>query len=265
MLKLFRRPSAPPEPAAPPRVAEDERVYAIGDIHGRADLLDDLLRRIVTDAQTHSDGRRVTIVFLGDYIDRGENSAQVLERLMRLHDKGAVCLMGNHEASLLDFVDDPVAASRWLDFGGLQTLASYGVPLPTGRDRAQLHNAALTLGARMGPHLGFLRNALLPHHESGDVVFVHAALAPNRPLPAQREDVILWGDEAFLRTGWRADRLAVHGHYASNDVVSAPGRVCIDTGAFYSGVLTAARLDLDISFISTRASNTRTKQFRLHD
>ncbi len=244
MLRFLRnRQSRVPDDGPTPRVDERERIYAIGDVHGRIDLLDALLEKIRADAEEQADGRNVRTVLLGDYIDRGEASAAVLARVAALHADGAICLRGNHEAALVAFLDNPASDSGWLDFGGLQTLASYGVALPKTRDSAALRTAAAALSWAMGPHVEFLRRGLVNTHVSGDVVFVHAALVPGRPLEAQNEGALLWGDPRFLQRGWQPDRLVVHGHYAAAELVEAPGRICIDTGAYFSNHLTAICLD----------------------
>jgi serine/threonine protein phosphatase 1 len=237
---------------SPPRVAADCRIYAIGDVHGRADLLDALLAAIAADAARFADGRAARLVLLGDYVDRGEASAAVLARVAALRQAGAVCLRGNHEAALLAFLADPGDAG-WLAMGGLQTLASFGVRPPNPRDRRAVAAAAAALGAALGPALAFLENDLVTFHESGDVVFVHAALAPAVPLPAQDEADMLWGNSRFLERAWQKGRLVVHGHYAAPAPVQAPGRICVDTGAFYSGRLTAVRLDEGVAFLSAGA------------
>lgn len=236
-----------------PTVAADERVYAIGDIHGRFDLLIPLLRRIERDAVARADGRRPRIVFLGDYIDRGEQSRQVLEALGQLAAAGSpdlVFLRGNHEAALLDFLDDPEAHVGWLRFGGLETLASFGIPLPRGAiregDMARLRDA---LTRAVAPHRGFLES-LLPLHRSGDVLFVHAAVDPERPLEKQGEEALFWGHPGFLVDEPVPGVRIVHGHYDARQPVSLAGRICVDTGAYYSGVLTALRLDGGEAFLA---------------
>lgn len=247
--RLLRR--APPPPEA--RVAEAHRVYTVGDIHGRADLLEPLLTRIAADAEVRRDGRETRHVFLGDYIDRGDDSRQVLDRLLALRaeaGEAAVCLKGNHEAALLEFVDDPVGGARWLGFGGDRTLLSYGVPVPRDlSDAGALQAAGAALHAALGDHLAFLRS--LPClWRSGDYVFVHAALAPRVALEAQQESDMLWGNRRFLRQGCGLPGLrVVHGHYDDPEPVVRPERICIDTGAYYSERLTALCLDAGMRFL----------------
>ena len=248
---------APDEaPARPvePRVGEDERIYAIGDIHGRADLLVELLAQIRDDIRAHADGRRSSLVLLGDYVDRGDASAEALGHVARLAQAGAICLRGNHEAALVDFVQDPVAGLSWLEFGGLQTLASYGVAIPDRQNPRALRLAADALAEAMGPHLFFLAGELPIVHRSGNVVFAHAGLDPAFPLEEQPTEKVLWGSRRFLRSGWRPDAVVVHGHYASEAVSRGPGRICIDTGAYYSNCLTALRLDAGAAILQTGRS-----------
>lgn len=250
--RLFSRKGRTEVPAPALRVAEDERIYAIGDIHGRADLLRKMLAAIVADADARADGRRVRLIFLGDYIDRGDQSRRTLALLRGVaeaaEDGGALFLRGNHEAALLDFLDDPVAGAAWLDFGGRQTLADYGAPPPALRpDAAALSAAHAALTAAIGPDLDFLR-ATRVSARSGDVVFVHAGFEPSRPIDDQPPAVALWGARASAPPA--PDLLVVHGHFADAEPVDAPLRICVDTGAYYSGRLTAVRLDAGRGFIS---------------
>lgn len=243
-----------PDRLVKPRVAESDRIYAIGDIHGRADLLIQLLEQIRNDIRARKDGRRSSIVLLGDYIDRGDASAVALRHVRTLSQAGAICLRGNHEAALVDFVKDPVAGVGWLEFGGLQTLASYGVPIPDRKNAHAVRLAAEALAEAMGPHLTFLESDLPILYQSGNVVFAHAALDPLYPIDRQPMEVVLWGSRRFLKSGWRPDAVVVHGHYATEAVRKGPGRICIDTGAYYSNCLTALRLDSEATILQTGRS-----------
>lgn len=245
---------SPPVCAVRPLVAAHERIYAIGDVHGRADLLVELLKQIKADIRRHADRRRIKIILLGDYIDRGDASAETLGHVMTLANAGAICLLGNHEAALLDFMKNPVAGVNWLEFGGLQTLASYGVPSPDRTDPQSLRLTAEVLADAMGPHLTFLRRGLPLLHHSGNVVFAHAGLEPSCPLDQQPSDAVLWGSRRFMREGWRDDAIVVHGHYATDDVCEGAGRIGIDTGAYYTNRLTALRLDAGEAVLQTGAT-----------
>jgi serine/threonine protein phosphatase 1 len=243
--QLLGRPRAN---ASAPQVAHTDRIYAVGDIHGRADLLQDLLARIAQDAAARADERRSKYVFLGDYVDRGEQSKQVLEILRSLPaalDADVICLRGNHEAALLDFLEDPEAGARWLNFGGDQTLRSYGLDpaAPPLRLRDDFRKA-------LGPHLAFLERTER-FWISGDVAFVHAAINPRRAIDDQDDQDLYWGNRAFLKGRGRAGRLVVHGHYNDHSPIVTPHRICVDTGAYYSDNLTAVCLDQDVRFLGT--------------
>lgn len=243
-----------------PGVNPKHRIYAVGDLHGRYDLLREMLKRIVEDFEERRDGRRLKIVFLGDYIDRGDQSRDVLETLMKLVSGvhlDLVTLRGNHEAALLDFIRSPSHNRSWLDFGAQQTLASYGVAWPrrelTEVDLVTLRNA---LAEALGEHLEFLRNMPVMA-KSGDVVFTHAGVARGDGEGLTNHRAMLWGDGS-ADPDWPAPgKLVVHGHYDDAGPVDRPGRICVDTGAYYSGRLTAVRLDEGVGFMSVTSAGAR--------
>ena len=250
-LISFRKSSrALPSPKVDPR----ERVYAIGDIHGRFDLMIRLLDRIVRDAEAKDDGRKVRLVFIGDYIDRGDASADVLDALSHLAmtpDHNAIFLLGNHEDAMLTFLDAPHQGASWLRMGGQQTLASYGMGhVPDGLLQTDPLGVRDELARAAEDHIPFL-NDLKPKFVSGDVVFSHAGLNPARDLTDQSRDALAWGHPDFLQDWPLPGKRVVHGHYDDVSVVTKGGRICVDTGAYYSGVLTAVRLDDSEAFIST--------------
>lgn len=231
--------------AAPSTVADDELVYAIGDVHGSLSLLDDLLDRVAADACAAPGVVRRTLILLGDYIDRGPDSAGVIDRLDRLAMPGFAIryLLGNHELAMLDFLRDPAAGRGWLRFGGVATLASYGVTdirdmddpvaLTALRDRLR-HN----LPAR---HLAFLEN-LEPMATVGDYAFVHAGVRPGAPLAEQCLDDLCWIRDPFLSFAGRHDKRIVHGHSISPFPDVRDNRIGVDTGAYAGGPLTALAL-----------------------
>ncbi len=254
--QIFKRKSRTRRPRL--SVAPDERVYAIGDVHGRADLLLGLLERIQADAWAIKDHRRTRLVFLGDYIDRGDDTARVLKILSGLKESetdGIVCLMGNHEAALLSFLSDPIGNPDWLRFGAMQTLASFGVEVlsadPDPVQRVRIRDA---LAYALRPYMAFLRG-LDPMVRSGDVVFAHAGWRPENPNTAGSTQDMLWGYSEFLQAQPVPGVRVVHGHYDSARPVSAPGRICVDTGAYYSGLLTAVRLDDGEVFLSVNGAD----------
>lgn len=231
-----------------------EVVYAVGDIHGRLDLLDIMLR-LIADAAGNEAGR-ARVIFLGDYIDRGPASSGVLGRLAGLKSDGArLCfLKGNHEASMLRFLDDASLGPQWCAFGGIETLASYGVAAPReAEDDAGWELARQELAARLPPaHLEFLQRLDLMT-EVGDYVFVHAGVRPGQSLETQAEEDLLWIRDDFLNDRRRLPKIVVHGHTPQPAPVRDRRRIGLDTGAYMTGVLTAARIEAgDVTFMSAR-------------
>jgi serine/threonine protein phosphatase 1 len=241
LLSRVRKKLAPDAPAAI-TPAPDQPFIAVGDIHGRADLLHALQKMIAERFPGWP------VVFLGDYIDRGEDSRAVLDDLRACAPDRAgriTCLMGNHERMLLDFIDDPaLAAPTWLANGGLQTLLSFGVRPPRGGSPTP--DAAATLRDNLcdaiGPaRLNWLRQRPLSWH-NGNVWAAHAGVDPRVPLSQQTQDTLLWGHPAFARIPNAAGALVVHGHTIVRTPVLSDGRVAIDTGAYATGRLTAAAI-----------------------
>jgi serine/threonine protein phosphatase 1 len=240
----------------------DRPTYAIGDIHGRFDLLVPLMRAVLADAQGAGiDTPR--LVFMGDYVDRGEQSRQVLDFLLDLArgnpggavddtETDVVLLRGNHEEMLLDFLRDPAGEGpRWLRSGGLQTLLSYGVGNVTASaDASALTAAASRLRDAMGPTVDAL-SRLPTAARYGDVFFSHAGADPGLPTQLQSQRTLVWGARAMF-TDLRDDGVwVVHGHYVVDEAELTRGRIPVDTGAYYSGKLTAARLmDGDALFLT---------------
>lgn len=251
LMKLMNRgqtalQGAPSEQRFRAPVLPDELLFVIGDIHGRDDLLARMLDRLSGIRERHHAGGG-RLVFVGDYIDRGDRSAQVLDRLSGLCAKagsGVVCLAGNHERMMLDFLADPEAKGpRWLRNGGLQTLASFGIgQLSDSSTGAALVAARDRLRTALPAGMEAWLAALPCQFQSGNVAVVHAAADPGQPLGDQSMKTLLWGHDRFL-TEARTDGLwVVHGHH----IVEAPsvtrGRIAIDTGAFATHRLTAAVL-----------------------
>lgn len=220
------------------------RIYAIGDLHGRADLLERLHAEIAEELAA-SPPERALIVYLGDYLDRGFGSAEVLERLLAspLPSLEPVFLKGNHEAMALAFLEDPIGAAAWLEFGGRETLKSYGLEPPGKLDREALLELREAWCRRLPPaHLHFLKGLRLKF-EVGDYLFVHAGIDPSRPLSRQRERDLLWMREPFLSAKGPFGKVVVHGHTPVPEPENLPWRINLDTGAFLSGRLTALVLE----------------------
>ncbi|WP_051356375.1 metallophosphoesterase [Azorhizobium doebereinerae] len=244
MQTFFHRLLVRPGPAEPPsRVPDGQVIYAIGDLHGRADLLDRAAAAIGADAARTPRLAPLT-VFLGDYVDRGPGSAAIVERLA----SGAfptpiVALKGNHEAVLLAALEDDATLVRWCGFGGLETLFSYGCdvrPVQLGRDLAATR--AAFAAALPEAHRAWMAGLPL-HFTAGDYFFCHAGIRPGVPLHAQAEQDLLWIRDDFLTSQARHERVIVHGHTPVMAADLQPYRINIDTGAFGTGRLTCLRLE----------------------
>ncbi len=226
----------------PPRAPDDCRVYAVGDIHGRADLLATLHDLIVDDAAAATAKRKV-LVYLGDYVDRGPWSFAVVDMLIEAPLEGfeIVHLKGNHEDFLLRFLEDEnlEEADLWLINGGDATLHSYKVPLltlPFGL--AELETARHAFLAALPPsHMTFFQGLKMFHVE-GDYLFVHAGIRPGVPLDEQDEEDLLWIREGFLDSDADFGHMVVHGHTPEVDPDVHPNRIGIDTGAVFNDRLT---------------------------
>ncbi|GAB6041429.1 metallophosphoesterase [Endothiovibrio diazotrophicus] len=231
----------------PPSLPVGVRVYAIGDVHGRDDLLGVLHRRIAEDLARSPAAGEVVLIHLGDYVDRGPASRAVLERLLGPLPAGitaTVHLIGNHEELLLAFLDDPGVGRAWLQLGGDATLADYGVPLtPDVPPAARFAALSRALGEAMPATHRALLQSLVLHHRIGDYLFVHAGILPGRSLERQRREELLWIRDEFIHS--RADHgvMVVHGHHIVPAPEEHPNRIAIDTGAYHSGVLTALVLE----------------------
>lgn len=233
---------------------EGTRVYAIGDIHGRADLLDELHARILEDSRA-SDAERHVVVYLGDYVDRGPDSKGVIDRLLGdlLPGFERVFLKGNHEDAFLTFFQEPETGRDWKDYGGLETLMSYGVRALPLKDEPDAFVAARDDLAKNFPsaHLDFLGSLSLSHAE-GDYYFAHAGVRPGRPLSGQTGEDLMWIRDDFLSSDADFGKVVVHGHTPEAQPVERANRIGVDTGAYITGILTCVVLDgSDRRFLQT--------------
>jgi serine/threonine protein phosphatase 1 len=226
------------------RPPEGLRLYAVGDIHGEHEALVEIRSRLARDRAERPvpDWREV---YLGDYIDRGPDSAGVIETLATAPEADRrVCLLGNHDAFLRDFLarPEPSALWLWLTNGGTTTLADYGIDA-TGDPRAEsLHRALLR--AMPEHHLRFVRG-LVAAATFGDFAFVHAGIRPGVPWEEQIEDDLLWIREEFLGHPGPHERVVVHGHTPARRVEPRPARINVDTGAGKGGHLSAVTIEPD--------------------
>lgn len=231
---------------AKPRGARGYRAYAIGDVHGRLDLLEQLLADIERDRRERP-ARKTLLVFLGDLIDRGPHSAQVLDRLRNFSADGVrtVFLLGNHEEVLLRILDgDAALITKWRWFGGSECLSSYGVEpaqLAKLSDEEALQRVRAAIPA---DHVKFLES-FVDTCRFGDYLFVHAGIRPGVSLEEQLQADLRWIREPFLLDESDHGCVVVHGHTISEEVEERPNRIGIDTGAYQTGVLSALAIEGD--------------------
>jgi len=252
LKNLFRAPQ--PERALP-QIPEGQRVYAIGDIHGRLDLLVTLAEAI--EADNASRGRAdSTVILLGDLVDRGPDSAGVITAArMWASQRKLRCITGNHEEMFLEAFESPEVLRHFLRYGGKETLLSYPVD-PVAYLSAELHDLQLMM-AEAVPHedIDFLRN-FEDMIVIGDYVFVHAGIAPNVPLDDQQDVQLRWIREPFLSNKDDHGFVVVHGHTITDEPDIRFNRIGIDTGAYESGRMTALGLEgTERWFIEARETN----------
>lgn len=235
----------PRQSAKKPRLPEGIRVYAFGDIHGRADLLREMFTVIDADL-VRNPVRRAIHVFLGDYVDRGPDSAGTLDLLIergRRHE--TICLKGNHEVFMLEVLLDPSKLGDWSKFGGLPTLMAYGIQPSFNPDSAEQVALIEALRKRLpDAHRRFLEG-LLPSYICGDFFFVHAGVRPGIPLNEQTEADMLWIRDEFLDSEENFGKFIVHGHTPVREPDIRPNRINIDTGAYATGNLTLLTIQED--------------------
>ena len=227
-----------------PAGARGYRAYAVGDIHGRVDLLEHLLAKIHADLQ-HRPAPKTLLVFVGDLVDRGPSSAQVIERLRCYRRDGVrpVFLLGNHEEVLLRIIaGDSSVVESWLKFGGLQCLQSYGVTLASIRGRSAEQVVEIVRASVPPEHVEFLES-FADSCRFGDYLFVHAGIRPGVEVDQQSQADLRWIREPFLFDERDHGFVVVHGHTITDEVDERPNRIGIDTGAYRSGVLTALAIE----------------------
>lgn len=219
------------------------RIYAIGDIHGRADLLRIMLEKIGIDRQQRPVERPI-LLFIGDYVDRGPSSREVIDILLKCRDAGeSIFLKGNHETFITRFLKEPAVLSDWRQCGGLETLLSYGLKPSFSPDEGERAKLSEELAAAMSiDQLAFL-NSLPLSFQCGDFLFVHAGIRPGIPLADQVEEDLLWIREDFLGSEAAFGVFVVHGHTPVREPEMRSNRINIDTGAFATGRLTCAVIE----------------------
>ena len=250
-----RRETAPAALSRAYRIPDGRRVYAIGDIHGSIGPLEALLDTIAQDAARRP-AANITLLYLGDYVDRGIGTREVIDRAMRrppfAHE--VIHLKGNHEVMLEQFLAEPEFARDWRNYGGLETLASYGVDIRKVQLGREFDEARDALVAAMPPgHTAFMAGLRLTA-EIGGYFFCHAGVRPGVPLVQQVEADLLWIRQPFLNSDEDFGRVVVHGHSPAEHPEVRHNRINVDTGAYATGRLTAAVLegeDVDFLYATT--------------
>ncbi len=229
-----------------PALPEGQLLYAVGDIHGRLDLLQAMLGLIEADARDSAQAKRRTLVFLGDYVDRGPDSRGVVDLLLGNlpREFDTHFLKGNHEAILLAFLEEAWRLDHWLRNGAASTMQSYGV------DTERLTRLAAPADVWQQAFAEALPEAHLRFYQGlglsvslGDYLFVHAGVRPGIPLEAQSEADLVWIRAPFLDHAGALGKIVVHGHTPGPAPVTRSNRIGIDTGAVFTGRLTALRLE----------------------
>ena len=254
--KLFRRMSANISSTRSFAGPSGKRLYAIGDVHGRLDLVDELLGRIEDDIAERP-VETAAVVFLGDLIDRGPDSAGVVERLQTLRHYPAktLFLLGNHEEFLLRaLAGEPGIAHDWLGFGGDACAESYGIA-PSALQAMDERRIAEVLHAAIPvAHVEFLKT-FGDTFAFGDYLLVHAGIRPGVPIEQQQPRDLRWIRQPFLSDAHDHGCMVIHGHTISDGVDQRSNRIGIDTGAYRTGILTAAVIeDADVHFLATQRS-----------
>lgn len=241
---LFRSRTPPAAPAAP-TVPDGVIVWAIGDVHGRLDLLRPLVEAIVADLRA-STAERKLVIFLGDYVDRGPDSRGVLQLLAGLpvvEDIEWRFLKGNHEQAMLGFLDDPSTGPKWCEYGGDSALRSYGLRVPQLAHRTEAWaRVAADLRHKLTADERVFLESLELSVTVGDYFFAHAGAKPGLALDRQSPEDLMWIRRPFLDSPAAFDRVVVHGHTPTLRVHADHRRIGIDTKAYDTGVLTALRL-----------------------
>jgi serine/threonine protein phosphatase 1 len=239
--KLFKIPG---KQAITPSVPKGIRIYCIGDIHGCHDLLIKLINAIELDAQDYPD--RVLLIYLGDFIDRGTSSKEVIDFIINYQNNRfeSIFIRGNHEQTLLDFFNEDTMDKAWFSFGGMATLASYGVRINKIPTR---HEDFLYLQQQLSNllpvnHYQFLKETRLSY-SIGSYFFVHAGINPHQALNDQYAEDLMWIRDEFINYKKPFEKIIVHGHTVTTKPEILPNRIGIDTGAYMSGILSCVVLE----------------------
>ncbi len=228
-----------------PRLPDGIRIYAVSDVHGCADLL----RRVFSAIDLHlsrAGPARALHVFLGDYIDRGPASQETIDLLIeRSLRHETIFLKGNHEQFLFEVLQDATRLDAWKDYGGFQTLMSYGISPSLKPDHDEQRELVQALKNAMPPRHRQFFGSLRTNFVCGDFFFVHAGVKPGVPLRRQRQEDLLWIRDEFLQSDQDFGKFVVHGHTPVPSPDIRPNRINIDTGAYATGILTLLTIQGD--------------------
>ena len=230
-----------------PRAPDNMHIYAIGDIHRRLDLLEEMQEKIATDA-INVGNQQIVQIFVGDYVDRRPNSKGVVDWLIEPPPNGwhRICLKGNHEATVLNFLKTPELIRNWQRYGGLENLRSYGVELISLQSE-HAPDILMREFSEKFPRVHFEFFSNLPHFvEFGDCFFAHAGVRPGQALNKQKEEDLIWIREEFLSSQMDFGKVIVHGHTPTARPEILPNRINIDTRAYDTGRLTCLELEKEL-------------------
>ncbi len=244
LRRLLRKALAREEPQEAVSLRAPRPLFAVGDVHGMADMLDKMIE-IIRDQIVQDNLHDAAVIFLGDYVDRGPHSKQAIDLLLESPARlgvDTVFIRGNHEEFARRFLDKPYEESHWLDWGGEATVESYDIDPQDFKEGVQGQIAlSRALADAMGEsHTSFLREGLVTHHNEWPFFFCHAGIDRKHPPHNQPERGLVHGVRGFREAGGWPDSIVVHGHYITSSPDPGPRRIGVDTGAYRSGVLTAA-------------------------
>ncbi len=244
-----------PQQILNPRVPDGVRVYVVGDIHGRLDLLNQIHEQIAAEVSELPKSQKKIVVYLGDYIDRGEESFGVVDLLINRPLTGceSVFLKGNHEMEMESFLESPRPNHVWAQYGGIATALSYQVRVKAQISAMDRMRSLRDQMVEMLPaeHQAFFANLQI-FFEIGDYFMVHAGVRPGVPLLLQNPVEMLWIRDPFLNHTGPFEKRIVHGHTVTPQPITLPNRIGIDTGAYHSGRLTCLVLEGEESrFLTT--------------
>jgi serine/threonine protein phosphatase 1 len=235
------------------RTPENTRIYAIGDIHGCCELLKKIHQKIIDDAKAH-DHKDIVVVYMGDYIDKGPKSKEVIDSLINNPFDGykKIFLKGNHEWVMMNFLNNPEIGTSWLRYGGDETLKSYGVNIHSANGQKKSNQQLSEDLERVisADHMAFYDKLRLSHVE-GDYFFVHAGIRPGVEIEDQNQEDLLGIREEFVKYKKPFDKKVIFGHTIFDKAINQSNKIGVDSGAYLFGRLSCVVLDdYEVNFIT---------------